>query len=275
MERAADVFETTPEGFALRDVVVRLARPDEVCRWNRVVDRHHDLGFHQFAGRGLRSVFTWRGQWMGAAGGQTGAFRGAPRDRGMGGRREEPLERLHRIGNPTRFVILGGRRAFRGLASCAWSRMERRLSDDGEAAYGTPLRVAESWGSPTKFRGTPVPGGERDVRGQEQGRCVRPRARSRSARGGEGSVRGSAASRRRSSGAGSCAASCGVGVAGDAERPVGAGVALDVPAWCGAFRHPARGRGARTASLRCGPCGCGRGERIGTARWRRHAPRRR
>ncbi len=155
MERAADVFETTPEGFVLRDGVVRLARPDEVCRGNRVVDRHHDLGFKPFAGRGLRSVFPWRGRWMGAAGGQTGAFRCAPRDRWMGGRRKEPLERLHRIGNPTRFVILGGgRRVFRGLASCAWSRMERCLSDDGEAAYGHPLRVAESWVSPTKFRGT-------------------------------------------------------------------------------------------------------------------------
>ncbi len=154
MERAADVFETTPEGFALRDGVVRRARPDEVCRWNRVVDRHHDLGFKQFAGRGLRSVFPWRGRWMGAAGGQTGAFRGAPRDRWMGWRRKEPLERLHRIGNPTRFVILGGRRVFRGLASFAWSRMQRCLSDDGEAAYGTLLRVAESWVSPTKFRGT-------------------------------------------------------------------------------------------------------------------------
>ena len=32
--------------------------------------------------------------------------------------------------------------------------MQRCLSDDGEAAYGTPLRVAESWVSPTKFRGT-------------------------------------------------------------------------------------------------------------------------
>ncbi len=95
-------------------------------------------------------MFTWRGRWMGAAGWQTGAFICAPRDRGMGGRREEPLERLHRIGNRTRFVILGGgRRAFRGLASCAWSRMERCLSDDWEAAYGNPLRVAESFVSPT------------------------------------------------------------------------------------------------------------------------------
>ncbi len=154
MERAADFFETTPEGFALRDVVVRLARPDEVCRWNRVVDRHHYLGFKQFAGRGLRYVFTWRGRWIGAAGWQTGAFRCAPRDRWMGWRRKEPFERLHLIGNHTRFVILGGRRAFRGLASFALLRMQRRLSDDWKAAYGNPLLVAESFVSPTKFRGT-------------------------------------------------------------------------------------------------------------------------
>ena len=32
--------------------------------------------------------------------------------------------------------------------------MQRRLSDDWEAAYGNPLRVAESLVSPTKFRGT-------------------------------------------------------------------------------------------------------------------------
>ncbi len=32
--------------------------------------------------------------------------------------------------------------------------MQRRLSDDWKAAYGNPLRVAESFVSPTKFRGT-------------------------------------------------------------------------------------------------------------------------
>ncbi len=72
----------------------------------------------------------------------------------MGWRRKEPFERLHLIGNNTRFVILGGRQAFRGLASFALSRMQRRLSDDWEAAYGNPLLVAESFVSPTKFRGT-------------------------------------------------------------------------------------------------------------------------
>ncbi len=48
--------------------------------------------------------------------------------------------------------------------------------------------------------------------------------------------------------AGSCATSCGVGVAGDAER--GAGVALHVPAFCGAFRR-AQGRKHGIASVLC------------------------
>ena len=154
MKAAPEFFQTTPEGFDLREVDVRLARADEVCRWNRVVDRHHYLGFKQFAGRGLRYVFTWRGHWIGAAGWQTGAFKCAPRDRWIGWRRDEQFARLHLIGNNTRFVILGGRRVFLGLASFALSRMVRRLSDDWEAAYGNPLLVAESFVAPTRFSGT-------------------------------------------------------------------------------------------------------------------------
>ncbi len=98
-------------------------------------------------------MFTWRGRWIGAAGWQTGAFSCAPRDRWIGWRREEQFERLHLIGNNTRFVVLGGRRVFPSLASFALSRMVRRLSGDWEAAYGNPLLVAESFVSPTKFSG--------------------------------------------------------------------------------------------------------------------------
>ena len=48
------LFRETPEGFSLRDVVVRLARPDERVRWDALVEAHHYLGFKRFAGRGLR-----------------------------------------------------------------------------------------------------------------------------------------------------------------------------------------------------------------------------
>ena len=57
MDVRLDIFPTAPDGFHLRDVSVRLARPDERARWDRLMDQHHHLGFKRFAGRGLRYVF--------------------------------------------------------------------------------------------------------------------------------------------------------------------------------------------------------------------------
>ena len=74
MDVRSDIFSGTPDGFHPRDVSVRLARPDERIRWDRLMDQHHYLGFKRFAGRGLRYVFEWRGQWVGLAGWQSGAF---------------------------------------------------------------------------------------------------------------------------------------------------------------------------------------------------------
>ena len=72
MDVRSDIFPDTPDGFHLRDVSVRLARPDERIRWDRLMDQHHYLSFKRFAGRGLRYVFESRGQWVGLAGWQSG-----------------------------------------------------------------------------------------------------------------------------------------------------------------------------------------------------------
>ena len=58
----------------LRNVTVRLARSHEWPTWDRLMNEHHNLGFKQFAGRGLRYVAEWRGQWVALAGWQTGVF---------------------------------------------------------------------------------------------------------------------------------------------------------------------------------------------------------
>ena len=60
---AKSIFPGSPDGFHLRDVSVRLARPDERRRWDALMNQHHYLGFKRFAGRGLRYVFEWRGHW--------------------------------------------------------------------------------------------------------------------------------------------------------------------------------------------------------------------
>ena len=68
MDVRSDIFPCTPDGFHLRDVSVRLARPDERSRWDTLMGQHHYLCFKRFAGRGLRYVFERRGQWVGLAG---------------------------------------------------------------------------------------------------------------------------------------------------------------------------------------------------------------
>ena len=151
---AEPLMQVLPEGFSLSEVVVRLARADERVRWDALMDRHHYLGFKRFAGRGLRYLAEWRGQWLALAGWQTGAFMCAPRDRWIGWRRQEMFPRLHLIANNTRFLVLSNSGVVRNLASAFMSAMLRRLSDDWQHAYGHSLLVVESFVDPTLFTGT-------------------------------------------------------------------------------------------------------------------------
>ena len=151
---APAIFQVRPEGYSLKEAKVRLARPEERVRWDQTVDQHHYLGFKRFAGRGLRYMVEWRGQWLALAGWQSGAFKSRHRDRWVGWKRELRYRRLHLIGNNTRFVILSRPGVFPHLASWALAAMTRRLSQDWQAAYGHPLLIGESFVDPAHFQGT-------------------------------------------------------------------------------------------------------------------------
>ena len=153
MDVRSDIFSDSPDGFHLRDVFVRLARPDERTHWDALIDQHHYLGFKGFAGRGLRYVFEWRGQWVGLAGWQSGAFKCLHRDRWIGWTQKLQFTRLHLIANNTRFLVLGAPSCFPDLASLALAAMVRRLSDDWSAAYGHSLLLAETFVDPSRFSG--------------------------------------------------------------------------------------------------------------------------
>ena len=118
-------MQVLPEGFSLSEVVVRLARADERVRWDALMDRHHYLGFKRFAGRGLRYLAEWRGQWLALAGWQTGAFMCAPRDRWIGWRRQEMFPRLHLIANNTRFLVLSNSGVVRNTVNTPMSGSSR------------------------------------------------------------------------------------------------------------------------------------------------------
>ena len=119
--------------FALDEVVVRLARPDEHSEWDRLMDEHHYLGFRQFAGRGLRYIAEWRGQWLALLGWQTGVFQCAPRDEWLGWHRAVQMRRLHLIANNTRFLILPAGADVPNLARACWGP-----TCNGSAPTGKP-----------------------------------------------------------------------------------------------------------------------------------------
>ena len=49
MDVRSDIFQETPDGFHPRDVSVRLARPDERIRWDRLMDRNYSGSTKQVA----------------------------------------------------------------------------------------------------------------------------------------------------------------------------------------------------------------------------------
>ncbi len=147
-----DVFDKSE--VVVREVEVRPVRADERRRWDALMDRHHCLGFKQFAGRGLRHVAVWRGHWLALVGWQSGAFKCRPRDRWLGWHRSVQFRRLHLIGNNTRFVVLPEASGIANLASRALGRSLRRLSGDWSALHGHPLELAETFVDPSRFAGT-------------------------------------------------------------------------------------------------------------------------
>ena len=58
MDVRSDIVPGSPGRFRLRDVSVRLARPNERTRWDALMNQHHYLDFKRFASRGLQYVVT-------------------------------------------------------------------------------------------------------------------------------------------------------------------------------------------------------------------------
>ena len=115
MDDRSDRLSGSPNGFHFRDVSVRPARSEKRTRWDALMNEHHYLGFKRFAGRRLRYVFEWRGQWVGLAGWQSGAFKCCPRDQWIGRNQKLQFTRLHLTANNTRFLILGALGCFPNL----------------------------------------------------------------------------------------------------------------------------------------------------------------
>ena len=136
------------------EIKVRLAGVGEYAKWDRMMHRHHALGFKRFAGRGLRYIAEYRGQWVCLSGWQTGSFKSAARERWIGWAPQQQWRRLHLIANNTRFAMLQAAGRHPNLGSHVLKLICRRLSDDWEAAYGHGIVLAETFVDPAHHAGT-------------------------------------------------------------------------------------------------------------------------
>ena len=138
---------------ALSEVVVRPIRADERDRWDALMRRHHYLGFNRTAGRALRQIAEYRGQWLALLLWQASALMCAPRDRWINWSRPIQFQRLHLIANNARFLVLPEGRVPH-LASRVLGLSLRRLNTDWQLTHGHPLLLAETFVDPARFNGT-------------------------------------------------------------------------------------------------------------------------
>ncbi len=135
------------------EILLRPVAREEEARFKALLDAHHYLGAVAKIGHTIWYVATWQGQWlallvMGAA-----AWKCAARDRWIGWNRRYQYDRLHLIGNNTRFLILPGA-PVPNLASRVLALLERRVSADWQGHFGHPLWLLETFVDPRRFQGT-------------------------------------------------------------------------------------------------------------------------
>ncbi len=133
-------------------LVVRLARPEEVARWDALMEEHHYLGFRKLVGDSLRYVAETAGEWAALMGWMTAAFKCGPRDRWIGWTPSQQWRRLRFVANNARFLVLPEARR-PNLASRVLAANLRRLSGDWQAIFGHPLLLVETFVD-ARFAGT-------------------------------------------------------------------------------------------------------------------------
>lgn len=136
----------------LTQIRVRLVKPGEKERWNKLMRVHHYLGFKGFIGQSLRYLAEADGRWLALLGWQAAALKCQARDRWIGWPPVLQYRRLHLIANNSRFLILPGCH-YRNLASRVLAQNLKRLAADWQAVHGSPLLLAETFVDPERFTG--------------------------------------------------------------------------------------------------------------------------
>jgi hypothetical protein len=159
---------TETEQAVLDQVQVRLIKPEERERFDRLLIEGHYLHKADFVGEQLRYVAEHEGQWVALLVWSAGAYKLKLREQWIGWSARQKRRRLSLVVNNSRFFIPEPYH-IPNLASKVMKLNLQRLSADWERQYGHAVLIAESFVDPERFRGTSYRAGGWTLLGQTQG----------------------------------------------------------------------------------------------------------
>lgn len=119
---------------------------------NEYLDRYHYLGYQPLPGAQLRYFVRAAGRIVALLGFGAAAWKTQPRDRFIGWTPSQRQQRLHRVVNNARFLILPWVEC-KNLASSILARAARRVPDDWQLQYGYRPILLETFVEQPRFRG--------------------------------------------------------------------------------------------------------------------------
>jgi Domain of unknown function (DUF4338)/DDE_Tnp_1-associated/Transposase DDE domain len=142
------------EAVVLDQIEVRLVRPEEEPKWDRLMVQNHYLKSARMVGEQLRYVAEYQGRPLALIGWSAAAYHLKGRDGWIGWNANQRRARLHLVANNARFCRLEEASRYPNLASRVMGLNLERLSGDWQQKYGHPIVAAESFVDMEWFRGT-------------------------------------------------------------------------------------------------------------------------
>ena len=134
--------------------LVRVTQLKASRLWNELIQRYHYLGYKPLPGAQIRYlIYTESGTLLGAIGFSAAAWALRPRDELIGWNREQRIQRLNRIVNNSRFLILPWIHV-KNLASKVLALSVKQLPQDWESIYFYKPVLIETFVEKERFHGT-------------------------------------------------------------------------------------------------------------------------
>lgn len=149
--------DETPIAGNLKDLrplhVELISSKADLAQFKSYIDQHHYLGFDRFIGERMAyMVYSCDGRALACLLFGSAAWSCRDRDQYMGWNKGQRKDRLHRLTNNVRFLILPWVRVPH-LASHILSLITRRVSEDWERKYEHPVYLLETFVE-RRFKGT-------------------------------------------------------------------------------------------------------------------------